>query len=101
MRQAVPVNQQVGWLPRHFPLSVGSSERCFSTIRKIKNWLRAFLGLILRLIGFVLLNSHKNIDVDVEAVIVIDKFFKIFREQNGICTITQKEKKKREKKKYL
>ena len=52
-----------------------------------------------RLKEFVLLNFHKNIDVDVETV--IDKFFKIFREQNGICTITQKEKKKREKKKYL
>ena len=46
-----------------------------------------------RLIGFTLLNIHKNIDVDVETV--IDKFFKIFREEIGICTITPKRKKKK------
>ena len=87
MRQAVSVNQHVGLFFRDFSISVGSSERCF-----LKNWLRVSLGKE-RFIGFALLNIHKNIGVDVEAL--TDKFFKIFRGQIGICT-KMKKKRKRE-----
>ena len=61
---------------------------------RVKNWLRVSLGKE-RFIGFALLNIHKNIGVDVEAL--TDRFFKIFREQIGICTKMGKRKKERKK----
>ena len=64
-------------------------ERCFLTLRRVKYWLRVSLGKE-RLIGLALLKLHKNIDIDVEAV--IDRFFKILRDQIEICTVVQKKK---------
>ena len=43
-----------------------------------------------RLIGLALLKLHKNIDIDVETV--IDRFFKILRDEIEICTVVQKKK---------
>ena len=53
------------------PVSVASAERSFSTLRKLKNWLRAHMGQT-RLNGLALLNVHRNIDISIDRV--IDRF---------------------------
>lgn len=50
------------------PVSVATGERSFSTLRRVKSWLRASMAEE-RLVGLALLNIHKDIDVDVDAVI--------------------------------
>ena len=42
-------------------VSVSSAERSFSTLRRVKSWLRTRMGED-RLIGLTLLNIHWNID---------------------------------------
>ncbi|KAF0704552.1 52 kDa repressor of the inhibitor of the protein kinase-like isoform X2, partial [Aphis craccivora] len=55
------------------PISVATAERSFSTLRRLKTWLRAKMGEE-RLTGMALLNIHRNIEVDVESI--IDQFSK-------------------------
>ncbi|KAK2718786.1 hypothetical protein QYM36_005955 [Artemia franciscana] len=50
------------------PVSVASAERSFSTLRKLKTWLRAQMGQT-RLNGSALLNVHRNIDISIDRVI--------------------------------
>ena len=56
------------------PVSVASAERSFSSLRRLKTWLRNQMGQE-RLTGLALLNAHREIEVDVDKV--IDRFAKI------------------------
>ncbi|KAK2704377.1 hypothetical protein QYM36_016690 [Artemia franciscana] len=49
-------------------LSVASAERSFSTLHKLKTWLRAQIGQT-RLSGLALLNVHHDIDINIDRVI--------------------------------
>lgn len=53
------------------PVSVASGERSFSTLRRMKTWIRSCCGED-RLSGLALLHIHRNILVDPEKV--IDRF---------------------------
>lgn len=50
------------------PVSAATAERTFSTFRRLKTWLRATMG-VERLTGLALFHIHRDIKVDVEAVI--------------------------------
>ncbi|XP_025419323.1 zinc finger MYM-type protein 1-like, partial [Sipha flava] len=50
------------------PVSVASAERSFSTIRRLKTWLRSNMGEE-RLVGLALLNIHRHRTVEVDEVI--------------------------------
>lgn len=50
------------------PVSVASAERTFSTLRRLKTWQRARMGEE-RLSGLCLLDTHRDIEVDVDSVI--------------------------------
>ena len=56
------------------PVSNATPERSFSTLRRIKTWLRSTKGES-RLVGLALLNIHKDIEVSVEKI--IDRFAKM------------------------
>jgi hypothetical protein len=53
------------------PVSVAFAECSFSTLRKLKTWLRAQMGQT-RLSGLALLNVHRDIDISIDRV--IDRF---------------------------
>ena len=53
------------------PVSVASADCSFSTLRKLKTWLRAQMGQT-RLSGLALLNVHRDIDISIDRV--IDRF---------------------------
>lgn len=55
------------------PVSVASAERSFSSLRRMKTWLRSQMGQE-RLTGLALLHAHRDITVDVNKV--IDRFAK-------------------------
>lgn len=55
------------------PVSTASAERSFSTLRRLKTWLRSRIGEQ-RLLGLALLNVHRDIPVSVDSV--IDRFAK-------------------------
>jgi len=55
------------------PISTASAERSFSTLRRLKTWLRSRMGEE-RLTGLALLHIHRDIDVNVDNV--IDRFGK-------------------------
>ncbi|XP_076284969.1 LOW QUALITY PROTEIN: 52 kDa repressor of the inhibitor of the protein kinase-like, partial [Lasioglossum baleicum] len=50
------------------PVSVATAERFFSTLRRIKSWLRSSM-VEDRLTGLALLHVHKNVPIDVNDVI--------------------------------
>lgn len=50
------------------PVSVASAERTFSTLRRVKTWLRARMGDT-RLTGLCLLHVHRDINVEIDKVI--------------------------------
>lgn len=50
------------------PVSVASAERSFSTLRRLKTWLRSNMTEK-RLVGLTLLHVHRDISVDIEDVI--------------------------------
>lgn len=49
-------------------VSIASAERSFSTLRRLKTWLRSTMTED-RLVGLALLNIHRDINVDVQKVI--------------------------------
>ncbi|XP_050065772.1 zinc finger MYM-type protein 1-like [Aphis gossypii] len=53
------------------PISVASAERSFSTLRRLKTWLRSKMGQD-QLTGLALLNIHRSIEINVDDV--IDRF---------------------------
>ncbi|XP_037505376.1 52 kDa repressor of the inhibitor of the protein kinase-like [Rhipicephalus sanguineus] len=53
------------------PVSIASAERSFSTLRRLKTWLRSQMSET-RLTGLALLHTHRDIPVDCEKV--IDRF---------------------------
>ena len=56
------------------PVSVASAERSFSSLCRLKTWLRNHMGHE-RLTGLALMNAHQEIEVDVDKV--IERFAKI------------------------
>lgn len=50
------------------PVSVATAERSFSALRQLKTWLRSNTGET-RLTGLALLHQHRDIQIDVEAVV--------------------------------
>ncbi|CAI6355298.1 unnamed protein product [Macrosiphum euphorbiae] len=50
------------------PISVASAERSFSTLKRVKTWLRSRMGNN-RLSGLVLLHVHRDIKVNTDAII--------------------------------
>jgi len=50
------------------PISVASAERSFSTLRRLKTWLRSKMGKN-RLCGLALLNIHREIEISIEDII--------------------------------
>lgn len=50
------------------PTGIAEAERSFSTIKRLKNWLRSTMSQE-RLTSLALLHVHHNIDLDVEKVI--------------------------------
>lgn len=55
------------------PVSVASAERSFSTLRRVKTWLRSRMNEE-RLTGLCMLHVHKDINLDVDKI--IDRFSK-------------------------
>ncbi|CAI6345082.1 unnamed protein product [Macrosiphum euphorbiae] len=53
------------------PISTASAERSFSTLRRLKTWMRSRMGEE-RLTGLALLNTHRDISIDIEKI--IDRF---------------------------
>lgn len=53
------------------PVSVASAERSFSSLRRLKSWMRTTMRED-RLCGLCLLHSHREINIDIEKV--IDRF---------------------------
>ncbi|XP_065680486.1 uncharacterized protein LOC136094473 [Hydra vulgaris] len=66
-----PITHKLFKIIKTCPVSVASAERSFSTLRRIKNWLRTRMTEN-RLVGLALLDVHKEIPVNVEKV--IDRF---------------------------
>ena len=58
------------------PVSTAGVERSFSTLRRVKTWLRSRMGEK-RMTGLALLNIHRDIPVSAESV--IDRFSKTRR----------------------
>jgi hypothetical protein len=56
------------------PVSTASAERSFSTLRRLKTWMRSRMAED-RLTGLAILNVHRDISVNVDKV--IDRFAKI------------------------
>jgi len=50
------------------PISNSSAERTFSSLRRLKTWLRSTMCET-RLTGLALLNIHRDIDIDIQKVI--------------------------------
>jgi hypothetical protein len=72
-------NMRPRFLPKYFyflkilatlSVSVATAERSFSTLRRVKSWLRASMAQE-RLSGLALLNIHKTIDLNVDEIIDI------------------------------
>ena len=61
------------------PVSAATAERSFSTLRRLKTWLRANIGEE-RLTGLALMSVHREIPLDPEAIIL--RFAKTKRRQN-------------------
>lgn len=55
------------------PISVATAERSFSSLRRIKSWMRSSMKQD-RLEGLALLHIHRNIDIEIDRV--IDRFAK-------------------------
>nr|CAH7728490.1 unnamed protein product [Callosobruchus chinensis] len=53
------------------PVSTASSERTFSTLKRLKTYLRNRTGED-RLVGLALMTIHRNIDIDADQV--VDEF---------------------------
>ena len=53
------------------PVTTATAERSFSTLRRLKTYLRNNMGET-RLTGLALLNIYRNVDVNVEEI--IDRF---------------------------
>ena len=49
------------------PVSVASAERTFSTLRRLKTWLRSGMSAE-RLTGLALLHTHADILVDIDKI---------------------------------
>lgn len=58
------------------PVSVATSERSFSTLKRLKTWLRASIGQD-RLVGLALLHVHRDVKINMDAV--LDRFAKMKR----------------------
>ena len=63
-----PITHELFRIIKTCPVSVASAERSFSTLRRIKTWLRTRMSED-RLVGLALLNVHRDIVVDVGNVI--------------------------------
>ena len=50
------------------PVSTASTERSFSMMRRVKSYLRSTMS-IERLSGIAMLHAHKDMRVDIEAVV--------------------------------
>ncbi|XP_016658723.2 uncharacterized protein LOC107883372 [Acyrthosiphon pisum] len=50
------------------PVSVASAERSFSTLRRLKTWLRSTMGQN-RLSGLALLHVHRSISINIDKII--------------------------------
>jgi hypothetical protein len=68
------------FLPKYFyflkilatlSVSVATAERSFSTLRRVKSWLRASMAQERLSSGLALLNIHKTIDLNVDEIIDI------------------------------
>ena len=55
------------------PSSTASAERSFSTLRRLKTWIRSRMGED-RLTALALLNIHRDIEIDTDSV--VDMFAK-------------------------
>ncbi|ESN93972.1 hypothetical protein HELRODRAFT_153372, partial [Helobdella robusta] len=63
-----PITQKLFRIIKACPVSVASAERSFSTLRRIKTWLRTRMTED-RLVGLALLNVHRDVLVNVENII--------------------------------
>lgn len=61
------------------PVTTATNERSFSTLRRLKNYLRSTMSEN-RLNGLASLNIHRDIEINVEAV--LDEFFSVSRRVN-------------------
>ncbi|XP_025192851.1 52 kDa repressor of the inhibitor of the protein kinase-like [Melanaphis sacchari] len=66
------------------PVSTSTPERTFSTMKRLKNYLRNSTGQE-RLTGLALLSVHKQIHIDPDEV--IDRFAKEKKPTNRFCAI--------------
>lgn len=55
------------------PVSIASSERSFSALRRLKTWLRSTMAED-RLVGLALLHAHREMELDVDKI--IDRYAK-------------------------
>lgn len=70
-KNAYPLMNSLLKLLSTLPISVATAERSFSTLRRLKTWIRSRMGED-RLTGLALLHVHRDIDVAVNNV--IDRF---------------------------
>ncbi|ESN94593.1 hypothetical protein HELRODRAFT_68816 [Helobdella robusta] len=63
-----PITQKLFRIIKACPVSVASAERSFSTLRRIKTWLRTRMTEDI-LVGLALLNVHRDVLVNVENII--------------------------------
>lgn len=50
------------------PVSVASSERAFSTLKRLKTWLRSTMRQE-RLVALALMHVHQDLDIDLESIL--------------------------------
>ncbi|ESN95644.1 hypothetical protein HELRODRAFT_86572 [Helobdella robusta] len=50
------------------PVSVATAERSFSTLRRLKTWMRSKMNEE-RLTGLAIMNIHRDIELDIEDII--------------------------------
>ncbi|KAK6991092.1 52 kDa repressor of the inhibitor of the protein kinase [Biomphalaria glabrata] len=52
------------------PVSVATAERSFSTLRRLKTWMRSRMTGD-RLTGLALMHTHRDIDIDIDSIITL------------------------------
>lgn len=63
-----PVINTLLWILETLPVTGATAERSFSTLRRLKTWLRSTMAED-RLTGLALLHIHRDIELDIDAII--------------------------------
>lgn len=67
-RVMYPAIHTLLWILVTLPVTAATAERSFSTLRRLKTWLRSTMAED-RLTGLALLHIHRDIELDIDAII--------------------------------